>query len=59
MNGVWEKLCPIFVNDFPGFAKLQAEEQNAVDSLVSISQKLDLDLEENDFHDFVLVRAGK
>lgn len=53
MNEVWEKLCPIFVYDFPGFAKLQAEEQNAIDSLVSISEKLDLDLEENDFHDFV------
>lgn len=40
MNGVWEKLCPIFVYDFPGFAKLQAEEQNAIDSLVSSSEKL-------------------
>ncbi|KAG9486798.1 hypothetical protein GDO78_006932 [Eleutherodactylus coqui] len=36
-------------------AKLQAEEQNVVDNLVSISEKLDLDLEEQDFHEYFAV----
>ncbi|XP_066445492.1 tigger transposable element-derived protein 1-like [Eleutherodactylus coqui] len=55
MNGVWKKLFPMFVHDSPSLAKLQAEEQNVVDNLVSISEKLDLDLEEQDFHKYFAV----
>ncbi|XP_066445361.1 tigger transposable element-derived protein 1-like [Eleutherodactylus coqui] len=55
MNGVWKKLCPMFVHDAPSLAKLQAEEQNVVNNLVSISEKLDLHLEEQDFHEYFAV----
>ncbi|XP_066428508.1 tigger transposable element-derived protein 1-like [Eleutherodactylus coqui] len=55
MNGVWKKLCLMFVHDSPSLAKLQAGEQNVVDNIVSISEKLDLHLEEQDFHEYFAV----
>ncbi|XP_066450519.1 tigger transposable element-derived protein 1-like [Eleutherodactylus coqui] len=40
MNGVWKKLCPMFVHDSPSLAKLQAEEQNVVDNLELTNEDL-------------------
>ncbi|KAK4303436.1 hypothetical protein Pmani_024543 [Petrolisthes manimaculis] len=49
MNGVWKKLCPQFVNNFTGFGKVQEE---VVSNLISMSEKLELDLDEQDFREF-------
>ncbi|KAK3883528.1 hypothetical protein Pcinc_011179 [Petrolisthes cinctipes] len=49
MNGVWQKLCPQYVNNFTGFEKVQEE---VVNNLISMSEKLELDLEEQDFIEF-------
>ncbi|KAK4309429.1 hypothetical protein Pmani_018926 [Petrolisthes manimaculis] len=49
MNGVWKNLCPQFVNNFTGFEKVQEE---VVNNLISMSEKLELDLNEDDFREF-------
>uniref|UniRef100_A0A3Q3GU97 DDE-1 domain-containing protein n=1 Tax=Kryptolebias marmoratus TaxID=37003 RepID=A0A3Q3GU97_KRYMA len=55
MNGVWKKLCAMFVHDFAGFGKIQADKHNVVKNLVRISEKLDLALQEDDFHEYLEV----
>ncbi|KAK4309194.1 hypothetical protein Pmani_010858 [Petrolisthes manimaculis] len=49
MNGVWKKLCPQYVNNFTSFEKVQEE---VVSNMISMSDKLELDLEEQDFVEF-------
>lgn len=56
MNGVWKELCPCFVEDFTDFGKIQ-EQQKVVNNLLSMSEKLELNLEEQDFTDFFHVYA--
>ena len=49
MNGVWKKLCPQFVHDFHGFEKLDEEPKEVFSNLVTLSEKPELDLQEDDF----------
>ncbi|XP_063588835.1 tigger transposable element-derived protein 1-like [Penaeus indicus] len=52
MNAVWKKLCPQVVNDFTGFENIQKEQEVVVDNLISMSEKLELELQEQDFTEF-------
>ena len=49
MNGVWKNLCLKFVHDFRGFEKVDEEPKEVFSNLVTLSEKLELDLQEDDF----------
>ncbi|XP_044275311.1 tigger transposable element-derived protein 1-like [Varanus komodoensis] len=56
MNGVWKNLCPQFVRDFCGFEKMDEESKEVFSDLVTLSKKLELDLQENDFIELLAVQ---
>ena len=49
MSGVWKNLCPQVVHDFCGFEKVDKESKEVFSNLVTLSKKLELDLQEDDF----------
>ncbi|TEA35121.1 hypothetical protein DBR06_SOUSAS12910001, partial [Sousa chinensis] len=55
MNGVWKNLCPQFVYSFHGFEKVDEESKEIFSSLVTLSEKLELDLQEDDFIEILAV----
>lgn len=55
MNGVWENLCLQFVHDFLGFEKV--EEESIFGNLVTLSKKLKLDLQEDNFIELLAVNT--
>ncbi|XP_066875983.1 tigger transposable element-derived protein 1-like isoform X3 [Kogia breviceps] len=56
MNGVWKNLCPKFVHDFRGFEKVDEESKEVFSNLVALSEKLELDLQEDDFIELLAVQ---
>ena len=54
MNGVWENLCLQFVHDFLGFEKV--EEESIFGNLVTLSEKLKLVLQEDNFIELLAVQ---
>ena len=54
MNGVWKNLCLQFVRDFCGFEKVDEESKEVFSNLVTLSEKLELDLQEDDFIELLL-----
>ena len=56
MNGVWKKLCPQFVHDFHGFKKVDEESKEVFSNLVTLSEKPELDLQEDDFIELLAVQ---
>ena len=56
MNGVWKNLCPQFAHDFCGFEKVDEESKEFFSHLVTLSEKLELDLQEDDFTEFLAVQ---
>ena len=55
MNGVWKNLYPQYVHDFPGFEKVEEESQEVFHNLVTFSEKVKLDRQE----DFIKLLAVK
>ena len=55
MNGVWKNLCPQFVHNFRGPEKVDEESKEVSSSLVTLSKKLELDLQEDDFTELLAV----
>ena len=49
VNGVWKNLCLLFVHDFCGFEKVDEESKEVFSNLVTLSEELELDLQEDDF----------
>ena len=49
VNGVWKNHGPQFVHDFCGFEKVDEESEEVSSDLVTLSKKLELDLQEDDF----------
>ncbi|KAJ8781182.1 hypothetical protein J1605_011166 [Eschrichtius robustus] len=49
MNGAWKNLCLKFVHDFCGFEKVDEESKKVFSNLVTLSKKLELDLQEDGF----------
>ncbi|TEA34734.1 hypothetical protein DBR06_SOUSAS20210023, partial [Sousa chinensis] len=56
MNRVWRKLCPKFVHDFHGFEKVDEEPKEVFNNLVTLSEKLELDLQEGNFIELLAVQ---
>ena len=56
MNGVWKNLCPQFVHNFRGFEKVDQESKEVVSNLVTLGEKLELDLQEDDFMELLAVQ---
>ena len=56
MNGVWKNLCLKFVHDFRGFEKVDEEPKEVFSNLVTLSEKLELDLQEDDFIELLAVQ---
>ncbi|XP_057575413.1 tigger transposable element-derived protein 1-like isoform X2 [Hippopotamus amphibius kiboko] len=56
MNGVWKNLCPQFVHDFRGLEKVDEESKEVFSNLVTLSEKLELDLQEDDFIELLAVQ---
>ena len=53
MTGVCKNICPQFVHEFQGFAKSDEESKEVFSSLVTPSEKLELDLQEDNFTELV------
>ncbi|TEA41092.1 hypothetical protein DBR06_SOUSAS29010005, partial [Sousa chinensis] len=45
LNVLWKNLCPQFVHDFRGFGKVDEESQEVFSNLVTLSKKMELDLQ--------------
>ena len=56
MNGGWKNLCPQFVHDFRGFEKVVEESKEVFSNVVTLSEKLELDLQEDDFMELLAVQ---
>ena len=56
MNGVWKKLCQQFVHDFHGFEKVEEESKEVFSNLVTLSEKLELGLQEDNFIELLAVQ---
>ena len=53
MTGVCKNLCLQLVHEFQGFAKIDEESKEVFSSLVTPSEKLELDLQEDNFTELV------
>ena len=53
---VWKDLCPQFVHDFGGFEKVDEESKEVFSNLVTLSNMLELDLQEDDFIELLAVQ---
>ena len=49
MNGIWKNLCLQCVHNFHEFGKVDEESKEVFNNLVIFSEKLELDLQEDDF----------
>ena len=56
MNGVWKNLWPQFVHDFCGFENVDEESKEVFSNLVTLSKKLELDLQEDSFTELLAVQ---
>ena len=56
MNGVWKKLCLQTVHNFRGFEKVNEESKEVFSNLVTLSEKLELDLQEEDFTELLAMQ---
>ena len=52
LNAVWRPLCSQFVNELNGFDE-EEETKNILTSLVGLNEKLNLDLVEENFEEFL------
>ena len=57
MNGVWKNLCPQFILDFHGFEKMDEKSKEVTSNLVTLSKKLKLDLQEDNFIELLAVNT--
>ena len=58
MNGVWKNLCPQFVLDFHGFEKMDEKSKEVTSNLVTLSKKLELGLQEDNFTELLAGQTG-
>ncbi|TEA27189.1 hypothetical protein DBR06_SOUSAS36710008, partial [Sousa chinensis] len=56
MNGVWKNHCLQFVHKFCGFEKVDEESKEVFSNLITLSEKLGLDLQEDDFIELLAVQ---
>ena len=58
MNGVWKNLCPQFVLDFHGVEKMDEKSKEVTSNLVTLSKKLELGLQEDNFTELLAGQTG-
>ena len=56
VNGVWKNVCLQFVHDLRGFEKVDEESKEVFSNLVTLREKLELDLQEDDFTELLAVQ---
>nr|XP_033696891.1 tigger transposable element-derived protein 1-like [Tursiops truncatus] len=56
MNGVWKNFCLRLVHNFCGFEKVDEELKEVFSNLVTLREKLELDLQEDDFIEFLAMQ---
>lgn len=56
MDGVWKNLRSQFVHDFCGFEKVDQKSEEVFSNVVTHSEKLQLDLQEDDFIELLAVQ---
>ena len=56
LNGAWRNLGPQFVHDFCGFKKVSEEFKEVFSDLVTLSEELELYLQEDDFTELPAVQ---
>ena len=59
MNEVWKKLCLQFVHDFHGFEKVDEESKEVFSNIVTLREKLELDLQEDNFIELLAVQHAE
>ena len=52
-------MCMQFVHNFPGFEKVGEESKEVFSNLVTLSEKLQLDLQEDDYIELLVVQYEK
>ena len=58
MTGVWTNLCPQFVRDFHGFEKMDEKSKEVTSNLVTLREKLELGLQEDNFTELLAGQTG-
>ena len=56
MNGIWKNIWPQFVHDYHGFEKMDKDSKEVFSNSVTLSEKLELDLQEDDFTELLAVQ---
>ena len=56
MNGVLKNLCPQFVHDLCEFEKVDEVSKGVFSNVVTLSEKLELDLQEDNFTELLAVQ---
>ena len=56
MNGVWKNLCLQFVQDLCGFEKVDEESKEVFSNFVTLREKLEIDLQEDDFIELLVMQ---
>ena len=59
MNGVWKSFCLQFVHSLHGFEKVDEKSKNVFSNLVTLSEKLKLDLQEDNSMELLAVQHGE
>ena len=59
MNGVWKNLCLQFAHSLHGFEKMDEKSKNVFSNLVTLSEKLKLDLQEDNSMELLAVQHGE
>ena len=59
MKGIWKNLCLKFVHDFCGFEKVDEESKELFSNLVTLREKVELDLQEDNFIELLVVQHEK
>ena len=56
VTGVWKNISPQFAHDLQGFEKVHEEPKEVFSNLVTLSEKLELDLQEDSFIELLAVQ---
>ena len=57
-NGVWKNLCPQFVLDYHGFEKMDEKSKEVTINSVTLGEKLELGLQEDNFTELFAGQTG-
>ena len=58
MNGVWKNLCLKLIHNFHGFEKMDEKSKEVTSNLVTLREKLELGLQEDNFTELLAGQTG-